>query len=62
MYGEVAWSGPAPLAVPSVVEEVPLPGWRTRQRYAIAMTTVGAHRGFRAITRPVWALLHDGGG
>jgi hypothetical protein len=32
MYGEVAWSGPAPLAVPSVVEEVPLPGWRTRQR------------------------------
>jgi len=26
MYGEVAWSGPAPLAVPSVVEEVPLPG------------------------------------
>jgi hypothetical protein len=27
MYGEVAWSGPAPFAVPSVVEDVLLPGW-----------------------------------
>jgi hypothetical protein len=27
MYGEVAWSGPAPFAVPSVVEDVLPPGW-----------------------------------
>ena len=28
MYGEVAWSGPVPFVAPSVVEDVPLPGWR----------------------------------
>ena len=27
MYGEVAWFGAAPFAAPSVVEDVPLPGW-----------------------------------
>jgi hypothetical protein len=35
MYGEVAWSGPAPFAVPSVVEDVLPPGWgsvRVRER------------------------------
>jgi hypothetical protein len=67
MYGEVAWSGPAPFAVPSVVEDVLPPGWgsvrvRETQHGGGGMTNLGAHRGFRAITRPVWALLHDGGG
>jgi hypothetical protein len=27
MYGEVAWFGAAPFAAPSVVEDVPPPGW-----------------------------------
>lgn len=31
MYGVVVWSDPVPLAVPSVVEDVPLPGWVCRQ-------------------------------
>lgn len=35
---------------------------RVREREIAMMTTLGAHRAFRAITRPVWALLHDGGG
>jgi len=62
MCGLTAWSGPAPFAVPSDEGEVPLPGCGTCQREIATMTTLGAHRAFRAITRPVWALLHDGGG
>jgi hypothetical protein len=40
MYGEVAWSGPAPFAAPSVVEDVLPPGWvvgvRVRSDGAVA--------------------------
>jgi hypothetical protein len=67
MYGEVAWSDPAPFAVPSVVEDVALPAWgelriRVKTRHKDGMTILGAHGGFRAITRSVRALLHDDGG
>ncbi len=66
MYGVVVWSDPVPFAVPSVVVDVPLPGWyhkctseRERESHDDGS---GAHRAFGAIIRPIWVLLHDGGG
>jgi hypothetical protein len=64
--GLTAWSGPAPFAVPSVDGDVPLPGCvcgvYASERDGNDEGRLGAHRAFGAITRPVWALLHDGGG
>ena len=66
VYGVVVWSDPVPFAVPSVVVDVPLPGWC--HKYASETETQShdngsdAHRAFGAIIRPIWVLLHDGGG
>jgi hypothetical protein len=49
VYGVVAWSDPVPFAAPSVVEDVPLPGWwyaSDTQRPVAAMTA-------RALTVPL---------
>src|SRR6266702_913069 len=63
MYGEVDWFAPAPFAAPSVDEDVPLPGWSTRQStlYDDYDGTVCTHSSFRAVGFAVGALLHDGG-
>jgi hypothetical protein len=40
VYGVVVWSEPVPFAVPSVGDDVPLPGWgqvRVRQRHMAAI-------------------------
>ena len=67
MYGVVVWSEPVPFAVPSVVGDVPLPGYgakRTCQKRERGNHDNGsdAHRAFGSVIRPVWVLLHDGCG
>lgn len=60
MYGVVVWLDPVPFVAPSVVEDVPPPGWSMHQSNTIRRfaTGTGAHCAFRAVGGAV-ALLHD---